>query len=84
MRAMMPWTGMSNLRRDLERFFGDLKMEEFPALGDWCPTWMYWRPRRHWSSWRRHPDSTQRHPDLTTGAAADDQGREEAGEGGEG
>lgn len=37
----MPWTGMSNLRRDLERLFerfGDFKMEEFSALGDWVPT----------------------------------------------
>lgn len=37
----MPWTGMSNLRRDLERFperFGDFKMEEVSALGDWVPT----------------------------------------------
>jgi len=41
MRAMMPWTGMSSLRRDLERFFdrlGDFKTEEFPALGDWVPS----------------------------------------------
>lgn len=41
MRAVMPWTGMSNLRRDLERLFerfGDFKMEEFSALGDWVPT----------------------------------------------
>jgi HSP20 family protein len=38
---MMPWTGMTNLRRDLERFFErfeDFKMEEVSALGDWVPT----------------------------------------------
>lgn len=41
MRAMMPWTGMTNLRRDVERFFErfeDFKMEEVSALGDWVPT----------------------------------------------
>ena len=41
MKAMMPWTGMSNLKRELERFFGpfgELKLEEFPALGDWAPS----------------------------------------------
>ncbi len=41
MRAMTPWTGMSNLRRDLERLFDrfeDFKMEELPALGDWIPS----------------------------------------------
>jgi len=37
---MMPWTGMSNLKQELERFFGpfgELKLDEFPALGDWAP-----------------------------------------------
>jgi len=41
MRAMMPWTGMSNLKQELERFFGpfgELKLDEFPALGDWAPS----------------------------------------------
>jgi HSP20 family protein len=41
MRAMMPWTGVSNLKQELERFFGpfgELKLDEFPALGDWAPS----------------------------------------------
>jgi HSP20 family protein len=41
MRAMMPWTGMSNLKQELERFFGpfgELKLDEFPSLGDWAPS----------------------------------------------
>ena len=41
MRAMMPWTGMSNLKQEFERFFGpfgELKLEEFPAVGDWAPS----------------------------------------------
>ena len=41
MRATMPWTGMSNLKQELERFFGpfgELKLDEFPALGDWAPS----------------------------------------------
>ena len=41
MRAMMPWTGMSNLKQELERFFGpfgELKLDEFPAMGDWAPS----------------------------------------------
>lgn len=41
MRAMMPWTGMGNLKQELERFFGpfgELKLDEFPALGDWAPS----------------------------------------------
>ena len=40
MRAMMPWTGMGNLKQELERFFGpfgELKLDEFPAMGDWAP-----------------------------------------------
>jgi HSP20 family protein len=40
MRAMAPWTGMTNLRQELDRFFGpfgELKLDEFPALGDWAP-----------------------------------------------
>ena len=41
MRAMMPSTGMSNLKQEFERFFGpfgELKLEEFPAVGDWAPS----------------------------------------------
>ena len=41
MRAMMPWTGMGNLKQELERFFGpfgELKLDEFPAMGDWAPS----------------------------------------------
>ena len=40
MRAL-PWTGMSNLKQELERFFGpfgELKLDEFPAMGDWAPS----------------------------------------------
>src|SRR5207247_2736598 len=40
MRAMLPWTGMTNLKQELDRFFGpfgELKLDEFPALGDWAP-----------------------------------------------
>jgi len=38
---MMPSTGMSNLKQEFERFFGpfgELKLEEFPAVGDWAPS----------------------------------------------
>ncbi len=41
MRAMVPWTGMRTLKQELERFFGpfgELKLDEFPALGDWTPS----------------------------------------------
>jgi len=41
MRAMMPWTGMTNLKQELDRLFGpfgELKLDEFPALGDWAPS----------------------------------------------
>ena len=41
MRAMMPWTGMTNLKQELDRFFGpfgELKLDEFPALGNWAPS----------------------------------------------
>ena len=41
MRAMLPWTGMTNLKQELDRFFGpfgELKLDEFPALGDWAPS----------------------------------------------
>ena len=37
----MPWTGMSSLKQELERLFGpsgELKLDEFPALGDWAPS----------------------------------------------
>jgi HSP20 family protein len=40
MRAMMPFTGLTDLKQDLDRFFdrfGDFKMQELPALGDWAP-----------------------------------------------
>lgn len=41
MRAMQPWTGMANFKQELDRFFGpfgELKLDEFPALGDWAPS----------------------------------------------
>jgi len=41
MRAMVPWTGMTNLKQELDRFFGpfgELKLDEFPGLGDWAPS----------------------------------------------
>jgi len=41
MRAMLPWTGMTNLKQELDRFFGpfgELKLDEFPWLGDWAPS----------------------------------------------
>ena len=41
MRAMMPWTGMRNLKQELDRFFGplgELKLEDFSALGEWGPS----------------------------------------------
>ena len=41
MRGMLPWTGMANLKQELDRFFGPFgepKLDEFPALGDWTPS----------------------------------------------
>jgi HSP20 family protein len=38
---MMPWTGMRNLRQELDRFFGpltELKGEDLSALGEWAPS----------------------------------------------
>jgi HSP20 family protein len=38
---MMPWTGMGSLKQELERFFGplgELKLDEFPAMGEWAPS----------------------------------------------
>ena len=41
MRGMLPWTGMTNIKQELDRFFGpfgELKLDEFAALGDWTPS----------------------------------------------
>jgi len=41
MRGLMPWTGMGNLQREMERMFGrlaEMKWEDLPALGDWSPS----------------------------------------------
>lgn len=41
MRAMMPWTGMANLKQEMDRLFDrffDVKFEDFPALGEWAPS----------------------------------------------
>ncbi len=41
MRAMMPFTGMSNVKQELDRIFdrfGDFKLDELPVLGDWAPS----------------------------------------------
>jgi HSP20 family protein len=40
MRALTPWTGLSTMKRDLDRLFdrfweGDVP--QFPAMGDWAP-----------------------------------------------
>lgn len=41
MRALTPWTGVANLRQEmdrmLERMF-DRKWDDFPAIGDWAPS----------------------------------------------
>ena len=41
MRALMPWAGMTGLKKDVDRmfdrFFED-KWDEMPRLGDWAPS----------------------------------------------
>src|SRR5262250_2002405 len=40
MRGLMPWTGMSGLRQEMDRVFDRFlegRWDEFPALGDWTP-----------------------------------------------
>ena len=41
MRARMPFTGLSNLKQELDRFFdrfGNFKMQELLGLGEWAPS----------------------------------------------
>jgi HSP20 family protein len=40
-RGLMPWMGMAGMKSELDRWFdrlGELKWDEFPALGDWAPS----------------------------------------------
>lgn len=40
MASLMPWTGMTSLREQMDRLFDhfmDFKWEEFPAFGEWTP-----------------------------------------------
>ena len=40
MRALTPWTGMSSLRREMDRFFDrfvEPRWEETDTMGDWWP-----------------------------------------------
>ena len=41
MRALMPWTGMTGLKQEMDRMFDrffESKGDEFPALGEWAPS----------------------------------------------
>jgi HSP20 family protein len=41
MRALMPWTGMTGLKQEMDRMFDrffESKWDEFPALGEWAPS----------------------------------------------
>ena len=40
MRSLMPWSGMTGLKQDMDRVldrFFESRWEELPALGDWMP-----------------------------------------------
>ena len=40
MRSLMPWTGVSSLRHEMDRMFDRFlegRWDEFPTLGDWTP-----------------------------------------------
>src|SRR4026207_1043461 len=40
MRSLMPWSGMTGLKQDMDRVldrFFEARGEELPALGDWMP-----------------------------------------------
>lgn len=40
MKALTPWTGFENLRKDMERFFdrwGDWELPELRPIADWTP-----------------------------------------------
>jgi HSP20 family protein len=41
MRGLMPWTGMTSLKSEMDRLFdrmAELRWNELPALGDWAPS----------------------------------------------
>ena len=41
MRSLMPWTGMTSLKNEMERLFdrfAELKWDEFSPLGEWAPS----------------------------------------------
>jgi len=41
MRALMPWTGMTSLKNEMDRLFDrffEPRWEEFPAVGEWAPS----------------------------------------------
>jgi len=41
MRSLMPWTGMTGLKSEMDRLFDrflEPRWEEFPTMGDWVPT----------------------------------------------
>jgi HSP20 family protein len=41
MQSLMPWTGMTSLKKEMERLFDrflELKWDEFPPLGEWAPS----------------------------------------------
>ena len=41
MRALTPWTGIGNLKQDMNRMLERVfegKWDEFPALGEWAPS----------------------------------------------
>ena len=40
MRSLMPWSGMTGLKQDMDRVFDrffESRWEDLPALGDWMP-----------------------------------------------
>ena len=41
MQSLMPWTGMTSLKKGMERLFDrfvEFKWDEFPPLGEWAPS----------------------------------------------
>ena len=41
MRSLMPWTGMGNVKQEIDRLFDrfvDAKWDDFPAIGAWAPS----------------------------------------------
>jgi HSP20 family protein len=39
--GLMPWTGFGSLKQDMDRLFDRMaanKWDDFPMLGDWCPS----------------------------------------------